>query len=240
MLGELNIGYAQLGPDEKTHARLSAARDLNTLVNPAFDTGHDLAVPLRRPPADARHASQQRGDRPHRRRRLASSATSPSCTPTRTASSGWSRALIEEGAVINPLDADAAARPRALRAVPPQGRRARRARRRADPRRRAPLAREGRQAHLVRFHHGARRATRSCSAPSSCAWPIALASERQGAAADVHHPLRHEEPRFRRPHRRHRAARRSRRPTSSSSPTSISSPNGRTTASPRACACRTC
>ena len=67
-----------------------------------------------------------------------------------------------------------------------------------------------------------------------------LASDKQGAAADFRHPLRHEEPRFRRAHRRHgqrdvRAGRHRAR-----SRTSISSPSGRTTASPRACACRIC
>ena len=41
MLGELNIRYAQLGPEEKT-LRGFSGRNLNTLVNPAFDTGHDL------------------------------------------------------------------------------------------------------------------------------------------------------------------------------------------------------
>jgi hypothetical protein len=41
MLGELNIRYAQLGPDEKT-LRGFSGRNLNTFVNPAFETGHDL------------------------------------------------------------------------------------------------------------------------------------------------------------------------------------------------------
>jgi hypothetical protein len=58
MLGELNIRYAQLGPDEKT-LRGFSGRNLNTFVNPAF----------RRPSSDARHAPQQRRHRAHRRRR---------------------------------------------------------------------------------------------------------------------------------------------------------------------------
>lgn len=41
MLGELNIRYAQLGPDEKT-LRGFSGRNINTLVNPAYDTGHDI------------------------------------------------------------------------------------------------------------------------------------------------------------------------------------------------------
>lgn len=41
MLGELNIRYAQLGPDEKT-LRGFSGRNMNTLVNPAFDTGRDI------------------------------------------------------------------------------------------------------------------------------------------------------------------------------------------------------
>jgi hypothetical protein len=41
MLGELNIGYAILGPDEKTLRGFSGP-NVNTLVDPAFDAGHDL------------------------------------------------------------------------------------------------------------------------------------------------------------------------------------------------------
>ncbi len=41
MLGELNIRYAQLGPDEKT-LRGFSGRNNNTLVNPAFDNGRDI------------------------------------------------------------------------------------------------------------------------------------------------------------------------------------------------------
>lgn len=41
MLGELNIGYAVLQPDEKT-LRAFRGVNVNTLVNPAFETGHDL------------------------------------------------------------------------------------------------------------------------------------------------------------------------------------------------------
>ena len=41
MLGELNSGYAQLAPDDKTERAFRGTK-LNTFVNPAFDTGHDL------------------------------------------------------------------------------------------------------------------------------------------------------------------------------------------------------
>jgi len=41
MLGEINIRYAQLGPDEKP-LRGFSGRQLNTFVNPAYDTGRDL------------------------------------------------------------------------------------------------------------------------------------------------------------------------------------------------------
>lgn len=41
MLGELNIRYAQLGPDEKT-LRGFSGRNINTLVNPAYDNGRDI------------------------------------------------------------------------------------------------------------------------------------------------------------------------------------------------------
>ena len=90
MLGELNIGYTQLGPHEKT-MRGFRGTDLNTLLNPAFATGRDLPFEAGRSSSDARHAPQQRGHRPHRRRRTRSSATCASFTPTRPASSGWSR-----------------------------------------------------------------------------------------------------------------------------------------------------
>jgi hypothetical protein len=41
MLGELNIRYAQLGPNEKT-LRAFSGRNINTLVNPAYDKGRDI------------------------------------------------------------------------------------------------------------------------------------------------------------------------------------------------------
>ena len=41
MLGELNIGYAILGPDETTLRGFSGP-NCNTLVDPTFDAGHDL------------------------------------------------------------------------------------------------------------------------------------------------------------------------------------------------------
>ena len=50
MLGEINIRYAQLGPGEKT-LRGFSGRNMNTLVNPAFETGQRSRFPLRRSPA---------------------------------------------------------------------------------------------------------------------------------------------------------------------------------------------
>jgi len=41
MLGELNSGYTQLAPGEKTERAFRGTK-LNTLINPAFDTGKDL------------------------------------------------------------------------------------------------------------------------------------------------------------------------------------------------------
>jgi len=41
MLGELNIRYAQLGPDEKT-LRGFTGHSVNTFVNPAYDNGEDI------------------------------------------------------------------------------------------------------------------------------------------------------------------------------------------------------
>jgi len=41
MLGEINIRYAQLGPGEKT-LRGFSGQQLNTFVNPTYDTGRDL------------------------------------------------------------------------------------------------------------------------------------------------------------------------------------------------------
>ena len=41
MLGELNNGYTQLAPNEKTMRAFRGAK-LNTLINPAFETGQDI------------------------------------------------------------------------------------------------------------------------------------------------------------------------------------------------------
>ena len=91
MLGELNIGYAPcLGPTRRRCAAF-AGRTQHAR-RPRLRRRSRPAVPLRRPAADARHASQQRGDRPHRRRRFPVQPSRASSTPTRPASSGWSRA----------------------------------------------------------------------------------------------------------------------------------------------------
>ena len=170
-LGELNIRYAQLGPGEKT-LRGFSGRNINTLVNPAFETGSDLDfrsgdLLLMRGMHHNSAAIARIGD-------VDSQFSHLAIVHTDADGKHWVvESLIEDGAVINPLASTLDARARALRAVPPQGQEPRRARRRPDPRRRSPLGRKGRQAHLVRLHHGAAPATRSCSAPSWCARPIA-------------------------------------------------------------------
>ena len=65
MLGELNIGFVQLGPHEKALRGFRGA-DLNTFVNPRLRHGREFAFPVGRPIAHARHAPQQRGDCAHR------------------------------------------------------------------------------------------------------------------------------------------------------------------------------
>jgi hypothetical protein len=103
MLGELNIGYTQLGPNEKTN-RAFRGKDLNTFVNPAFATGHDL-------PFQAGDLLLMRGMH-HNSAAIArigdvDSQFSHLCiVHTDEAGKQWVvEALIEAGAVINPLDA---------------------------------------------------------------------------------------------------------------------------------------
>ena len=65
MLGEINIRYAQLGPGEKT-LRGFSGRNMNTLRQSCLRHRPRRRLPLGRPAADARHASQQRRHRSHR------------------------------------------------------------------------------------------------------------------------------------------------------------------------------
>jgi permuted papain-like amidase YaeF/Yiix C92 family enzyme len=102
MLGELNIGYTQLGPREKT-MRGFRGTDLNTLLNPAFASGRDL-------PFEAGDLLLMRGMH-HNSAAIArigdvDSQFSHLCiVHTDEAGKQWVvEALIEEGAVINPLD----------------------------------------------------------------------------------------------------------------------------------------
>ncbi len=102
MLGELNIGYQQLGPHEQT-LRGFRGTDLNTFVNPAFATGKDL-------PFEAGDLLLMRGMH-HNSAAIArigdvDSQFSHLCiVHTDEAGKQWVvESLIEEGAVINPLD----------------------------------------------------------------------------------------------------------------------------------------
>ena len=138
MLGELNIGYTQLGPHEKTLRGFRGA-DLNTLLNPAFATGHDL-------PFEAGDLLLMRGMH-HNSAAIArigdvDSQFSHLCiVHTDEAGKQWVVESPDRGRRRHqPARQGARARPRPLRASPPQGRRSRAPRRRADPRPRAPLA----------------------------------------------------------------------------------------------------
>ena len=101
MLGELNIGYMQLGPQEKT-LRAFRGVDVNTFVNPTFATGHDLSFQagdllLMRGMHHNSAAIARIGD--------VDSQFSHLCiVHTDEAGKQWVvESLIEEGAVINPL-----------------------------------------------------------------------------------------------------------------------------------------
>jgi permuted papain-like amidase YaeF/Yiix C92 family enzyme len=101
MLGELNIRYAQLGPNEKT-LRGFSGRDLNTLVNPAFDVGADLDfragdLLLMRGMHHNSAAIARIGD-------IDSQFSHLAIVHTDDAGKHWVvEALIEDGSVINPL-----------------------------------------------------------------------------------------------------------------------------------------
>jgi len=101
MLGELNIRYAQLGPDEKT-LRGFTGQGLNTLVNPAFDEGRDIDfrsgdLLLMRGMHHNSAAIARIGD-------VDSQFSHLAIIHTDAGGKHWVvEALIEEGAVINPL-----------------------------------------------------------------------------------------------------------------------------------------
>jgi len=103
MLGELNIGYAQLSPGEQT-LRGFRGNNLNTLVNPAFDTGEDI-------PFQSGDLLLMRGMR-HNSAAIArigdvdSQFSHLAIVHTDAYGKQWVvQSLIEEGAVITPLDA---------------------------------------------------------------------------------------------------------------------------------------
>ncbi len=237
MLGEINIRYAQLGPGETT-LRGFSGRNMNTLLNPAFDTGHDLDfrsgdLLLMRGMHHNSAAIARIGD-------VDSQFSHLAIVHTDESGKHWVvEALIEEGSVINPLsytlthglgrcvlfrhrDKQLAARAAALI--------------------HEVVRRSGEKGGKHIWYDFTMELERRQGAVllQARAQGLRARQRREGAAADVLDALRHEEPRLRRPHRRHRARRRSRRPTSSSSRISTSSPSGRTIASPRACACRIC
>jgi hypothetical protein len=102
MLGELNIRYAQLAPGEPTLRGFRGA-DLNTLVNPAFDTGADI-------PFQAGDLLLMRGMH-HNSAAIArigdidSQFSHIAIVHTDENGKQWVvESLIEDGAVINPLD----------------------------------------------------------------------------------------------------------------------------------------
>ncbi len=101
MLGELNIRYAQLGPEEKT-LRGFSGRNINTLVNPAYDTGRDIDfrsgdLLLMRGMHHNSAAIARIGD-------VDSQFSHLAIIHTDADGKHWVvEALIEEGSVVNPL-----------------------------------------------------------------------------------------------------------------------------------------
>jgi len=103
MLGELNVRYAQLGPDEPP-LRAFRGPDLNTLVNPAFNSGQDL-------PFQAGDLLLMRGMH-HNSAAIArigdvdSQFSHIAIVHTDADGKQWVvESLIEEGGIINSLDA---------------------------------------------------------------------------------------------------------------------------------------
>jgi hypothetical protein len=101
MLGEINIRYAHLGPGETT-LRGFSGRNMNTLVNPAFETGRDLDfrsgdLLLMRGMHHNSAAIARIGD-------VDSQFSHLAIVHTDESGKHWVvEALIEEGSVINPL-----------------------------------------------------------------------------------------------------------------------------------------
>jgi len=101
MLGELNIRYAHLGPDEAT-LRGFTGHNINTLVNPAYDNGRDIDfrsgdLLLMRGMHHNSAAIARIGD-------VDSQFSHLAIIHTDANGKHWVvEALIEEGAVINPL-----------------------------------------------------------------------------------------------------------------------------------------
>jgi hypothetical protein len=101
MLGEINIRYAHLGPGETT-LRGFSGRNMNTLVNPAFETGSDLDfrsgdLLLMRGMHHNSAAIARIGD-------VDSQFSHLAIVHTDADGKHWVvEALIEEGSVINPL-----------------------------------------------------------------------------------------------------------------------------------------
>ena len=104
MLGELNIRYAQLATRRGDACAAFAATTLNTLVNPAFDTGEDLPFQsgdllLMRGMHHNSAAIARIGD-------VNSQFSHIAIIHTDENGKQWVvESLIEEGAIINPLDA---------------------------------------------------------------------------------------------------------------------------------------
>jgi hypothetical protein len=102
MLGELNIGFAQLPPGEATMRGFSG-HNLNTLLNPAFDTGSDLPfrsgdLLLMRGMHHNSAAIARIGD-------VDSQFSHLAIVHTDAAGKQWVvEALIEKGSVITPLE----------------------------------------------------------------------------------------------------------------------------------------
>ena len=103
MLGELNIRFAQLPPGEAT-LRGFRGNNLNTLVNPKYDTGQDLPFQagdllLMRGMHHNSAAIARAGD-------VNSQFSHLAIVHTDEGGKQWVvESLIEEGAIINPLDA---------------------------------------------------------------------------------------------------------------------------------------
>ena len=103
MLGEINNGFAQLGPGEPT-LRGFRGVDTNTLVNPAYDTGND--IPFRAGDLLLMRGMHHNSAAIARIGDVDSQFSHLAIVHTDESGKQWVvESLIEEGAVINPLDA---------------------------------------------------------------------------------------------------------------------------------------